>query len=194
MFDFDIKKLSSDIILDPYQLKDIRLLVIAFRQYFLNSVIKILDHKQLHGGLNYKETKLHKIYKEIHQNRILLDDLERALEVAENNDYMQNEKREFFLWALSESESKDDIRYEEIIEREGKDVKNMTEKDVLIDISKRLRELYYMIHKIRNQQQRREEWDSYGPPASLKTEFEKYINAENAEPINPSDAKSRASD
>ena len=181
MFDYDIKRLFSNIILDPYQLKDIRLLVTVFRQDLLNSVIKILDHQQLHGGLTYKKTKLHKIYEEIHRKRILLDDLERALEVAENNNYMQNEKREYFLSELSESESKDDIRYEEIIKREVKGIEKMSEKDILIDIRKRLSELYYMIHKIRNQEKRKEEWSLYGPPSNIRREFEEIMKSENAE-------------
>jgi hypothetical protein len=180
MFESNSKKLFNNIILYPYTLKDIRLLVLLFRQEFLNSVTKILDHKKQYG-LDKNQKNLTKIYDEIHHKRVLLDDLERALEVAENNDYIESERREHYLAALSESEEKDDERFQRIVDNALRDSENLSEREVLTELRKQLVELYYFIRKWREQDKRKEEWRIFGPLSRVDREFQELMKSEKAE-------------
>jgi hypothetical protein len=180
MFESNPKKLFNNVILDPYTLKDIRLLVLLFRQEFLNSVTKILDHKKQYGFDNNRKSLI-KICDEIHHKRVLLDDLERALEVAEDNDYLESEKRAHYLTALSESEEKDDERFQRIVDNALRDSENLSESEALTEIRKVLLELYYFIRKWREQDKRKEEWCIFGPPSRVDREFQELMKAEKSE-------------
>ena len=180
MFESNPNKLFSSIILDPYTLKDIRLMVLIYRQEFLNSVTKILDHKKQYG-LDNNQKNLAKIYDEIHQKRVLLDDLERALEVAENNDDIESERRGHYLAALSESEEKDDERFQMIVENVLRDSENLSEREVLGKLRKQLVELYYFIRKWREQDKRKEQWRMFGPPSRVDREFQELMKSDKAE-------------
>jgi hypothetical protein len=180
MFESNPKKLFNNVILDPYTLKDIRLLVLLFRQEFLSSVTKILDHKSQYG-LDKNQKSLINVYDEIHQKRVLLDDLERALEVAENNDYLESQRRAHYLAALSESEENDDERFQRIVDNALRDSENLSEKEAMTEIRKLLLELYYFIRKWREQDKRKEEWCIFGPPSRVDREFKELMNSEKTE-------------
>ena len=183
MFYSDINKLVTDVILDPYSGNDILRLVNWYRQDLMNSVIKILDHKKQYGGINKGKRKLKAIYAEIHKKRMLLDDIERACQLATDNNYNNLQYRDFMIDALNEAESDDDVRYEKKIEELNilsDEIKERCpdlslDKDLLLDIRKRIAGIHFYIDKIRCQERRRTEWQQCGPPSSIRDKFKKYM-------------------
>ncbi len=185
MFDVDVKKLFLNIILDPYTLKDLSFLVNWARQDFINSVCDCrtlqLQKKDTEGkGLLrwWKETRriekaLQAVQRDIKEKRIFLDDLERAFEIAAYNNYEDSERREFYLNALEEAESNDDARYESKLEEVEQSVERMSEKELLGGIRKQLAEVLFSLQKFNHQTKRRQEWQLYGPPPSIREAFKK---------------------
>jgi hypothetical protein len=101
MLNTDVRKFNSAIILDPYTLKDLRLIVSWARQDFINSVMNLrtleLTKQEIKGGFlrwwgktRKIEKTLRVVHAEIKEKRAILDDVERALELAENNDMEQS--------------------------------------------------------------------------------------------------------
>ncbi|KHE93553.1 MAG: hypothetical protein SCABRO_00688 [Candidatus Scalindua brodae] len=197
MFRSDINKSLSDIILDPYSGNDILKLVNWYRQDFINSVIKILEHKTQYGSLDKKKSRLKTIYAEIHNKRVLLDDIERACQLVGDNDYNNIQYREFMKDALNEAESDDDARYEKKIEelnilsdRIKERCPDLSlEKDLLLDIRKRIAEIYFYIDKIRRQERRITEWQQHGPPSSIRDKFKKYMKNSQTNPFEEADSE-----
>lgn len=195
MFRDDINKLHSEIILDPYSINDIRHLVNWYRQDFINSVMKILDHKKEYGGIDKKQSKLQAIHAEIHDKRVLLDDIERAIQLAADNDYYNCEYRGFLIDTLNEAESEDDVHYEKKIEELNilsnkikERCPDLTlEKGLLLDIRKRIAEIYFLIDKTRRQERRRTDWQQHGPPSSVRDKFKKYIKNSQTDPFKEDD-------
>lgn len=185
----DVREFFSNIILDPYTLKDLRLLVSGARQDFMNSIMKLrtiqLAEREIEGGFLSWWRKTRKIDKadrdvqaEIRAKRVVLDDLERALEIAENNDYKEMERRSFYLQALEDTEYTDNERYEKRLEEIAKKYDRLSDKDILIEIRKQLAELFFIIDKIDNQRRREKEWKLHGPPLRIRNEFEKCYHSE----------------
>ena len=181
----DVRKFFSNIILDPYTLKDIRLLVSWARQDFINSVMDLrtlqLAEQEIEGGFLSSLSKTRKIeksivavHKEIREKRIVLDDLERALDIAENNNDTEMERRNFYLMELEEAEYADDERYEKRLDGIDKKWLKPSDKEILGDIRKRLAEIYFFIEKIDEQKKREKKWQLYGPPERIRRRFEKY--------------------
>lgn len=198
MFRSDINKSLSDIILDPYSGNDILKLVNWYRQDFINSVIKILEHKKQYGYLDKKKSRLKTIYAEIHSKRVLLDDIERACQLVGDNDYNNIQYREFMKDALNEAESDDDLCYEKKIEeldilsdRVKKHNPELSlDQSLLLDIRKRIAEIYFYIDKIRRQEHRRTKWQQHGPPSSIRDEFKKYMENSQTDPFKEADSDS----
>jgi predicted transcriptional regulator len=187
VFHADVKKLFSNTILDPYTLKDLSLLVCWARQDFINSVsdlrtLQLQKQDTTSKGFFHwwkKTRKIEKalqgVHRDIREKRILLDDLERALEVATNNNYEDMERREFYLDALKEAENNDDTRYEKKLANIEQSIEQMSEKALLEDIRKSLAEVFFSLEKINHQTKRRQEWQLYGPPSSIREEFKKFF-------------------
>jgi tetratricopeptide (TPR) repeat protein len=189
MFDVDVRRLYSDIILDPHSLKDLRLLVVTARQEFLNAVLQFRT-LQLAAQDAWSKAKIWHFWKirkieraleavraTINVKRVFLDDMERALEIGLINDYDEKEKREFFIGALEEAESGDDMRYEKRLDELEKRVEKESDNVLLAGIRKQLAEVYFAIEKMDRQAKRRSDWQMHGPPSSVRKEFEK-IHAE----------------
>jgi hypothetical protein len=189
MFEADAKKLTSQIILDPYSVNDLRHLVNWARQDFLNSVcdyrtLQLKKQGDMEKGFPHwwigtirhgKSLKM--VQRDIREKRVLLDNLERALEVAAYNDYENSERREFYFQALEEEESNDDTHYERKLDEIGQRIERMSEKDLLGEIRKQLAEVLFTLQKINHQKKRRQEWKSHGPPNRIREEFKKlYAN------------------
>lgn len=198
MFRSDINKSLSDIILDPYSGNDILKLVNWYRQDFINSVLKILDHKKEYGGINRKKSKLQAIYAEIHDKRMLLDDIERACQLVGDNDYNNLQYREFMKDALNDAESDDDACYEKKVEEldilsdriKNHNPKLSLDQSLLLDIRKRIVEIYFYIDKIRHQERRRIKWQQHGPPSSIHDKFKKYMKNSQTDPFEEADSES----
>lgn len=185
----DVRDFFSNIILDPFTLKDLRLQVSWARQDFINSVTNLraleLAKREIKGGFFIWWVKTRKLEKairivcaEMRAKRIIVDDLERALEIAENNDYEEMERRGFYLKALEEAEYADDDRYKKRLEEIEKKGFQLSDKHILVDIRKQLAEIIFSIDKIDNQGKRRKKWQLYGPPSRIREEFKKYFNPE----------------
>ena len=174
MFDVNVKNLGTlpGIILDPYQFKDLRLLVLWCRQDFINSVLKILDLRRQPGGFYKKEKAKKTIYAELHEKRILLDDLERAIEVAANGEYGEMERRDWYIRAFKDEGNQDDVREEKRLGEVKDEGERMTEKELLIDIRKWLAKVYFYIDKVRQQDNRKAEWE-LTIPQRVKDGFKK---------------------
>lgn len=188
------RKFFSDIILDPYTLKDLRLLVSWAHQDFINSVMNLrtleLAKREIKGcflswwGKTRKiEKALRVVHAEIREKRAILDDVERALEIAENNNYEEMERRDFYTKALEEAENEDDARYEKKLESIKRDIEQMLEKArlpeqvtalLLKDIRKELAEMFFSLEKMNYQSKRRREWRLHGPPSRVRDEFKKF--------------------
>ena len=186
MFDVNVKNLGTlpGIILDPYQFKDLRLLVEGCRQDFINSVLKILDpsssQRRQYGGLAGKKKANKTIYAELHEKRILLDDLERALEVAANGEWGEIERQEWYISALKDEGTQDDVREEKRLGEVENEGERMTEKELLIDIRKWLAKVYLYIDKVRQQDNRKAEWE-LTIPQRVNDGFKKYQEENEAE-------------
>jgi hypothetical protein len=185
----DVRKFFSDVILDPYSLIDLRLVVSWARQDFVNSAMKLrtcqLAKQQIKRSLlNWwgwrKIRKIEKaveaVHAEIREKRMVLDDLERALEIAENNNNKEMERRAFYIKALEEAENADDERYEKRLEDIEKKGDQLSDKEIFKDIRKQLAKLFFIIDKMDTQQKREKEWQLYGPPSRVRKEFEKFFN------------------
>ena len=185
----DVRKFFSNLILDPYTLKDLRLLVAWARQDFVNSVMNLrtlqLAKRVNKGGfLSWwgKTRKIEKavraVHAEIQDKKAVLDDLERALEIAENNNYEEMERRDFFVKALEEAECADDERYKKRLEEIEKKGAQISDKKTLADIRKQLAEIFFSIDKIDNQRKREKKWQLCGPPSRVRDEFDKCFYSE----------------
>ena len=191
MLQADARKFFSNIILDPYSLKDLHLLASWARQDFINSVMKLrtleLAEQEMRGekflswrGKTRKiEKALRVVYTEIREKRAILDDIERALEIAENNNYEEIERRGFYIEALEEAENDDDARYERRLESIERSIEQMSEKELLADIRKQLAEVFFSMEKMNYQSKRRREWQLYGPPSRVRDKFKKFSTNEN---------------
>lgn len=181
----DVRKIFSNIILDPYTLKDLRLLVAWTRQDFINSVMNLRTlelAKRDEGGFLRCWWKIRKIDKaiqiiraEIREKGAILDNVERALKIAENNNYEEMERRNFYEKALEEAEIEDNARYEENLERINKNIEQMSERSLLMNVSKQLAEIIFSLKKTNCQSERRREWQLNGPPSRVRDEFEKLL-------------------
>jgi hypothetical protein len=178
----DGRKLFSNVILDPYTLKDLRLVVSWARQDFINSVMNLrtleLARQQIKGGFfswwgKTRETEraLRVVHTEIRKKRATLDDLERALEVAVNNNYEEMERRDSYAKALEEAENEDDARYEKKLEDINRNIELKGEKALLEDIRKQLAEVFFSLEKMDYQSKRRREWRISGPPSRVRDEL-----------------------
>ena len=135
------------------------------------------------------------IYAEIHAKRVLLDDI--AIQLAANNDYVNHEYRGFLIDALDEAESDDDVRYEKKTEEldilSDRIKKHNPElslnQSLLLDIRKRIAEIYFHIDKSRRQERRRIEWQQHGAPSHIRDEFKKYIKNSQTNPFDEVDSK-----
>ncbi|MBE7444823.1 MAG: hypothetical protein HS132_06090 [Planctomycetia bacterium] len=154
MFDPHIKKLCTHLILDPYRLVDLRFLISHYRQIFINSTLKLLDHKKEDERLE-KRKILKEIYAEIHEKRVLLDDLERAFELAAENNY------EFrgYCWNNLDKWEKNDLRYEEYLKDVENNSEKMSEIQILKDINIRLAKIFFCIDKMNWQKKRQLGWE-----------------------------------
>lgn len=124
---------------------------------------------------------------EIKEKRIFLDDIEQALDLAQNYDLDEIEKRDFYKDALEKSESEDRERYEKKMEAFEKEIERRTDRlqsivdqvdnwvllGVLNEIRKQLAEIFFSIDRIAYQNKRRREWELYGPPAWVDDEFKR---------------------
>lgn len=195
----DVRKFFSNLILEPYTLKDLRLQVSWARQDFLNSVMDLrtleLAKQKIEGGfLSWwgKTRRIDKavraVHAEMHGKRVVLDDLERALEIAENNDHKEMERRNFYLQALEETEYADNERYEKRLEEIEKMGARLSDIEISAEIRKQLAELFFTIDKIDNQIKREKRWNLYGPPSQIRNEFEKCYHSEeeSGETLTPS--------
>ena len=203
----EVRKFFSDIILDPYTLKDLRLLVSMARQDFINSVMNLRtlelakrDKKSeeveaiirkatgkkkgkcylLRVFSFWRESRLYEktlllIHADIREKRAILNDIERALEIAENNNYEEMERRDFFLKALEDAEYKDDAHYESRLENIEINIERMSEKELLVDIRKQLAEVFFSLEKMNRQAQRRHKWQLDGPPSEVRDKFKKFF-------------------
>jgi DNA polymerase I-like protein with 3'-5' exonuclease and polymerase domains len=191
MFEVDASRIYSNVIIDPYSLKDLRLIVISARQEFVTAVIN-LRTLQLAAQdawsqatiwhwrkIRRIEKALQAIRATIREKRAFLDDIERALEIAETYNYEEMEKRGFYLKSLEETEDNDDVRYEQRLEELDKRIDGLSGNALLAGIRKQLAEVFFAIEKMDHQSKRRRKWDLYGPPRSVREEFEK-IYAESA--------------
>jgi hypothetical protein len=180
----DVRDFSSNIILDPYTLKDLRLLVSWARQDFINSALNLrtlqLAEREMMGWGKRRriEKAIRVAHAEIREKRVVIDDLERALEIAENNDHEENERRDFYIKALMEAADGDDERYGKRLEKIEEEGNRHSDRELLIDIRKQLAEIYFSIDKIDNQRKRRKKWQLYGPPSQIRDEFKKYYHHE----------------
>ena len=181
----DVRKYFSNIILDPYTLKDLRPLVSWARQDFINSVmnlrtLELAKQEIKRGFLSWwgKTRKIEKalrvIHAEVREKRAILDDVERSLEIAENNNYEGMERRDYYTKGLEEAENEDDTRYEKKLESIERNIEQMSEKALLMDIRKQLAEVFFSLEKMNYQSKRRREWQLYGPPSRVRDEFKKF--------------------
>ena len=187
MFREDVSRLFSNLILDPYNLKDFRLLVVSVRQDFINSVLnlrtlQIARQEAIGKGFLFSWRKTSRIDRallaarsEIREKRLFLDDLERALEVAADNDYEEMERREFYLDALKEAEDDDASRYEKRLKNVAKDGERLTEIGLLSEIRKQMAEIFLFMEKTDHQDKRRLEWELYDPPSRVKEEYDEFV-------------------
>jgi len=125
------------------------------------------------------------VHAQIHVKRVVLDDLERALEIAENNDHKEMERRNFYIQALEEAEYADNERYEKMLEELEIKGARLSDKEISAEIRKQLAELFFIIDKIDNQIKREKRWNLYGPPSQIRNEFEKCYYSETAETLTP---------
>jgi len=123
------------------------------------------------GKTRKTERALRVVHTEIREKRATLEDLERALEVAENNNYEEMERRDSYAKALEEAENEDDARYEKKLEDINRNIEQMGEKALLVDIRKQLAEVLFSLEKMNYQSKRRREWPIYGPPSRVHAEF-----------------------
>lgn len=190
MFREDVTKLFTDVILDPYSLKDLRLLIAMARQDFINTVLSLrtlqLAKQELNPFSWIKASRINRALlstlSEIRKKRLLLDDLERALEVAANNDHGEMEKRAFYQHALEEAEREDEERYQKRLERLEKEIESKVnrvsearflEVPLLIEIKKQIAEMFLFLERNNYQDKRKSEWELYGPPSNVRQDYEK---------------------
>jgi len=196
MFREDVSKLFANVILDPYNLKDLRLLVISARQDFINSVLNLrtlqIAREKVFPFSWIKKRRIDRALlatrSEIREKRLFLDDLARALEVAADNDHEMMGKREFYLDALKESEYGDATRYERRLEKLVKDGERLTEIGLLSEIRKQMAEIFLFMEKTDDQNKRRLEWELYGPPPRVERDYDEFkrnssINSEATKPV-----------
>jgi hypothetical protein len=114
---------------------------------------------------------------------LFLDDLERALEVATDNDRDEVERRDFYKNALEEKETEDQERYEKRLERLEEEIEsNMNrlsearfpEVGLLIEIRKQVAEIFLLMERTVYQNKRRLEWQLYGPPSRVDKDYEEF--------------------
>jgi hypothetical protein len=150
MFEVDVRRLYSNIILDPYSLKDVRELLIIARQEFVTAVLQFRS-LQIAAQNAWSQAKvwhfwkirriekaLERIQATINAKRVFLEDMERALEIALINDFDEKEKREFFIGSIEEAESNDDVRYEERLDEIEKRIEKESDTALLVGIRKQL--------------------------------------------------------
>lgn len=164
-------KLFSNIILDPYNIKDLRKIVVLYRQEFINSVLKISEHLRQYGDINKREGQLEKIYEEIRKKRELLKNLEYALDLAFKQDTEELEWQNYLLGALNEREEKDLEGYENQIDSIDKKAMKMSEIEFLREIFKSLSRLNLKMDIQEKQAKRKEEWQ-IKPPSTIRSEYE----------------------
>lgn len=190
----DARKFFSNIALGPYTLKDLRLLVARARQDFINSGLDLWElyakQREASSGIIswwLINLKIRKKIKDIGEKRKIVDNLERALEISENNSMEEIEKRGAEEYILEERESKDHDRFEERIESVFTEInkefeyssKSLNDQEkthqiirILSVLAKQTTELRYILEKQIVQNNRRRDWETSGPTQS---EMEKYF-------------------
>lgn len=120
MFGYEIGRAMDTfwepIIIENDELKKIRLLVHRLRQEIVNCACDIV-HARSHGKLNKRSER--KLFDELHEKRIHLDDAERSLSVAETYNYELMEARRLAQSETEDKKVKEQLRREESL-REAK--------------------------------------------------------------------------
>jgi len=108
------------VIIENDELKKLRLLVHRLRQEVVNCVCDII-HAQSQGKLNKKTEK--NLFDTLNEKRKDLDNVERALSIAETYNYELMEARQLAQSEQADKETEKQIKKEELIQRNKENIR-----------------------------------------------------------------------
>ncbi len=109
------------IIIEPDELKNIRFLTHSLRQDVINLACEIVKLRS-QGKLKRKDEKV--LFDSLHEKRNQLDDIERALSIAETYNHDLMEKREAEKFDKNEKEMQREQQKEERLQKDKEAIRN----------------------------------------------------------------------